>query len=56
MCEQCVPASLSSSPTREPGNEAMIDLIYLIILGLHHSLPDGICLLAAVCTGVWKGV
>ena len=24
MREQCVPGSLSSSPTREPGNEAMI--------------------------------
>ena len=22
MCEQCVPGSLSSSPAREPGNEA----------------------------------
>ena len=22
MCEQCVPGSLSSSPTQEPGNEA----------------------------------
>ena len=24
MCEQCVPGSLSSSPTQEPGNEASV--------------------------------
>ena len=27
MREQCVPGSLSSSPTREPGNEARSSLI-----------------------------
>ena len=31
MCKQCVPGSLSSSPTQEPGNEAKVILLDLKI-------------------------
>ena len=37
MCEQCVPGSLSSSPAREPGNEASfhVDWSLKLFLLLH---------------------
>ena len=32
MREQCVPGSLSSSPAREPGNEAKYNYVYIVYM------------------------
>ena len=51
MCAQIVPGSFSSSPTREPGNEAKYKLIVQIVHGdeaasKHNFLDTESCALA----------
>ena len=43
MREQCVPGSLSSSPAREPGNEANADIdhMYRLRKGIMFFTVDG---------------
>ena len=37
MREQCVPGSLSSSPAREPGNEASLASIAALLLSVYTT-------------------
>ena len=59
MHEQCVPGSFSSFPTQEPGNEAVLLIIYLCLLRLRaistlgqYILKGGICLMVVSVQGL----
>ena len=40
MHEHCVPGSVSSSPTREPGNEAITDSAIMLSILKHSSVEE----------------